>query len=334
MHRRSTNEQAPYLGPQLPVYPPLRQLVRTRSRDGAVWLANVQQHDGELHLRDREQCYLWEPNAVPINPGAAYRARLVGTYTASAGPLPLYVVGMLCCATMTSPSLSSSEIPLPSPGAGSSSASPSESPSPSPSFSLPVTGGSESPSESGSPSPPLPSFPSESPSVSEAPLPSPGASPSESAVALPSPGVSASDSASASAGPGVLVGCCPNVISASLVAILEVTNLDPFSGCACLQGVEVILNFHPVVGGGEWAGDTQVNCGGIQDLHVSLTCTHVFGQDVWTFEASCDPDAGPIWLPGLQRCDPFEQIYTLEADQAMTGCCPVGSGLVITILPR
>ncbi len=91
----SAADHAPWLGPGLPVYPPHYQILRVTGP--AVVGANVfpsltQQFTPPLGLRDREACYLMEPNGVSLGPGY-YDARLVGSF----GSLPLYVTQ--CCPT-------------------------------------------------------------------------------------------------------------------------------------------------------------------------------------------------------------------------------------------
>lgn len=98
----STADQPPFLGPQFPVYPALAQVVRVAA--GAVLGTNVyagflQQWNGGLQLRDREQVYLWEPNGIFLQPGY-YDGRLIGVYAG----LPLLVTW---CCPQVSPSFPS-----------------------------------------------------------------------------------------------------------------------------------------------------------------------------------------------------------------------------------
>src|SRR5580704_5768143 len=92
----STNLRMPFLGNQPALYPQLRQIIRAASPLGPVIGGYTQQWAG-TNFRDREQCYLLEPNGIAITPGK-YRARLAGAYTGAWGTLPLYVVGLACCA--------------------------------------------------------------------------------------------------------------------------------------------------------------------------------------------------------------------------------------------
>lgn len=96
----SVATQAPDFGPTFPVYPELPQLIR--SYGGALVGTNtyqgfVQQYVSPLTFRDREPCYLLEPNGVRLSPGI-YDARLVGSYLG----LPLFATA--CCLTSSSSS--------------------------------------------------------------------------------------------------------------------------------------------------------------------------------------------------------------------------------------
>jgi hypothetical protein len=86
------NIDAPFFQPDLPDYPPLEQLVRATGPTVAtnVYPGVVQQYAGSLAFRDREPCYLTEPNGVSLSP-AIYDCRLVGSYLG----LPLYAT--TCC---------------------------------------------------------------------------------------------------------------------------------------------------------------------------------------------------------------------------------------------
>ncbi len=86
------NLEPPILQPPLPNYPPLDQIVRVTapSIGGNVYPAVVQQYTGSLTMRDREPCYVQEPNGVQLSP-ALYDCRLVGSYLG----LPLFQTA--CC---------------------------------------------------------------------------------------------------------------------------------------------------------------------------------------------------------------------------------------------
>ena len=92
----STADQAPDFGPAFPVYPELPQILRVTGGPAAgnVYTAFVQQYNpsAPLTFRDREACYLTEPNGVILVPGY-YDGRLVGSYLT----LPLFAV--TCCPT-------------------------------------------------------------------------------------------------------------------------------------------------------------------------------------------------------------------------------------------
>lgn len=132
MRYDSTALQAPFLGPAPAGYPPLRQIVRADKPAGPVWSGFMQQWSDKIgRMRDREPCYIWEPNQLSLLPNI-FRARLVGSYEG----LPLYIASMACCRGISS-------------SASPSSASPSSS---SPSSSVSPSSSSLSPSPSGSPS--------------------------------------------------------------------------------------------------------------------------------------------------------------------------------------
>lgn len=103
---QSTDLQPPWLGPGLPVYPQVSQLLRVFSPSigSNVYSCFVQQEASSLVLRDREAAYLWEPNGIALGSGY-YDGRLIGNYLG----LPLYVTN--CCPTGVLPSLSSSISP-------------------------------------------------------------------------------------------------------------------------------------------------------------------------------------------------------------------------------
>ncbi len=86
------NDNPPILTPPLPNYPELPQLVRVSapSIGNNVYPGFVLQYGGSLSFRDREPCYLWEPNGVALSP-AVYDCRLIGSYNS----LPLFVTS--CC---------------------------------------------------------------------------------------------------------------------------------------------------------------------------------------------------------------------------------------------
>jgi hypothetical protein len=89
----STNTQAPDFGPGFPVYPELPQLVRVSgvALGGTnTYPGFVQQYVPSLTFRDRESCYVVEPNGIVLAM-AIYDGRLVGSYLG----LPLFAVA--CC---------------------------------------------------------------------------------------------------------------------------------------------------------------------------------------------------------------------------------------------
>lgn len=130
----STNLMPPDLGPSAPLYPHLPQIVRlvgppVVGTAPAVYPGLVQQYSGNLTLRDREACYLLEPNRIPLGAGY-YDCRLVGSFAGQ----PLFVT--TCCPAGAFPSVSSSPSAAPAPPAASpGKASPRSSASPSPSSS-------------------------------------------------------------------------------------------------------------------------------------------------------------------------------------------------------
>jgi hypothetical protein len=100
----NANIHAPDLGPTLPTYPLLEQIVRVYGGPifgGPVvyYTAFTQQFIPPLGLRDREACYVFEANNVGLKPGY-YDVRLEANYNG----LPLYV---LCCCLPTTVSSSS-----------------------------------------------------------------------------------------------------------------------------------------------------------------------------------------------------------------------------------
>ena len=95
----STLAQPPDFGPTWPVYPELPQLIRVSGPavTGNVYPGFVQQFASPLSLRDREPCYLIEPNGILLGPGY-YDSRLVTSYNG----LPLFAT--TCCPTGSSSS--------------------------------------------------------------------------------------------------------------------------------------------------------------------------------------------------------------------------------------
>ncbi len=93
----STNPQAPDFGPEWPIYPELPQVVRVAEAGfmdadtgKVVYSGFICQYAAPLVLRDREACYIHEPNSLPLSP-AYYDARLVTSYRG----LPL--LATTCC---------------------------------------------------------------------------------------------------------------------------------------------------------------------------------------------------------------------------------------------
>ena len=86
------NLDAPRLLPDLPNYPDAPQIVRVYapSIGSNIYPAVVQQYNGSLAFRDRELCYVTEPNAVVLSP-ALYDCRLIGSHLG----LPLFAT--TCC---------------------------------------------------------------------------------------------------------------------------------------------------------------------------------------------------------------------------------------------
>ncbi len=103
MDNDSVNTQPPDFGPTQPNYPHLAQLVRVTSPSigGNVYPAITQQFVPPLGIRDREPCYVYEPNNILLSPGI-YDCRLVSNYLS----LPLYAT--TCCLTVPFSSSSSS----------------------------------------------------------------------------------------------------------------------------------------------------------------------------------------------------------------------------------
>ncbi len=101
----STLLQPPYLGPALPAYPQIAQICRVAGN--AILGTNI--YPGYVQQtvvtttptpRDREACYVWEPNNTRLGPGI-YDCRLVNSYAG----LPLYAT--TCCQGGSSSSSSS-----------------------------------------------------------------------------------------------------------------------------------------------------------------------------------------------------------------------------------
>lgn len=106
----STNYNPPYLGPQYPTWPLLPQVCRVYGSSGgsssssqgqaaqgvAVYAAYVQQWQPGPSLRDREACYVWEPNGTRLGPGYYY-CRLTGTHAG----IPLFTTCFLLGGTVT-----------------------------------------------------------------------------------------------------------------------------------------------------------------------------------------------------------------------------------------
>ncbi len=78
-----TNLDEPDFAPGLPVYPELPQFCRVTGPASPglgdnVYQAFIQQWTPPLTLRDREPCFVWEPNNIFLTPGY-YDCRLVGS---------------------------------------------------------------------------------------------------------------------------------------------------------------------------------------------------------------------------------------------------------------
>lgn len=86
-------DEAPFYGPQLPLYPAIEQVCRVYASALAgtnVYPAYMQQYAGALAFRDREPCYVVEPNGITLRAGR-YDCRLVGSY------LGLPLLATTCC---------------------------------------------------------------------------------------------------------------------------------------------------------------------------------------------------------------------------------------------
>ena len=102
----STADREPDFGPELPLYPQVEQTIRVAAPAVAgtnpkAYPSYTQQWVAPLSLRDREPCYLVEPNGIALVSGY-YTARLVGSLFG----LPLFVTH--CCPVTASGSSSSS----------------------------------------------------------------------------------------------------------------------------------------------------------------------------------------------------------------------------------
>ncbi len=109
MDADSSNLQPPFFGPMLPVYPIVHQVVRVLSV-GVIVPGYVQQFVGTVR-RDREACYVVEPNNSLLDEMVYTNARLVGSHLG----LPLYAVSLVCCmgpAPPPAPVSSSSSLPI------------------------------------------------------------------------------------------------------------------------------------------------------------------------------------------------------------------------------
>ncbi len=96
----STEIQPAYLGPTTPDYPEVAQIARIygdRLIGTNIYPAYIQQAITGPALRDREACYVWEPNGIKLGPGY-YDCRLVSSYAG----LPLLVT--YCCVALSSSS--------------------------------------------------------------------------------------------------------------------------------------------------------------------------------------------------------------------------------------
>ncbi len=94
----------PDFGPQLPYYPQINQFCRVsgRAQMGNVYPGFISQAvlTGLPSFRDRESCFVWEPNGISLSAGW-YDCRLVGSYQG----IPLLVTN--CCPSGSSSSSSS-----------------------------------------------------------------------------------------------------------------------------------------------------------------------------------------------------------------------------------
>jgi hypothetical protein len=109
----STNLNAPFFGPEAPLYPQLPQIVLVTGpavggTNPAIYPCVVQQlNPATLQMRSRETSYVVEPNRIKLGP-AYYDCRLVGAYQGPGdnSPQPLYAT--TCCVPVVSSSSSMS----------------------------------------------------------------------------------------------------------------------------------------------------------------------------------------------------------------------------------
>lgn len=113
----NTNLGTPDFAPGLPLYPDLEQLCRVSAAalagtSPAVYPAFVDQFNPPLGFRDREACYVVEPNRIVLGPGH-YDCRLIGSFPTAGhalfgviAQLPLYAT--TCCVAGSFGSSSSS----------------------------------------------------------------------------------------------------------------------------------------------------------------------------------------------------------------------------------
>src|SRR4051812_17035762 len=99
MRRPSSNDRPGFFGPARPLYPPLRQTVRVAG-GGSPAPGFVQQYAGNVP-RDREACWVFEPNGIALPPGGHVRPRLVGAHDGGTGYLPLFAACLACCVPAT-----------------------------------------------------------------------------------------------------------------------------------------------------------------------------------------------------------------------------------------
>lgn len=108
---RSTNDQPPFFGPELPLYPVINDFVRidTPPDDNGVyggWLRQLASNNPP-RFRDRVRVYVFDPNNNLLGPGD-YDCRLVSDYLGvlDSQRLPLYAT--TCCPFFFESSSSSS----------------------------------------------------------------------------------------------------------------------------------------------------------------------------------------------------------------------------------
>jgi hypothetical protein len=317
MRRASTNTRAPFFGPRQPVYPPLRQMVRADAREGAVYSGVVCQYDNNLSLRDREPCYIWEPNGNSLS-RAKYRARLIGVYTGLLGTLPLYFVGLACCVGKGSfPSLSSGPGPSPVSSAGPSKApsSPIVSPVVSPASLAAISSPVVSPASLAAISSPvvsaisgiISSLPPVVSLSSKSPFPSLSSLSSSSLRSI---------SSSRSPGASLTVGCCPNPIANTL----HVTVTAQTGTCGI---TDFVLNANSPFSG-EWDGfDNNNHSWTLTCLSGSSCSNFVLAGTGYGGGASGNPQAGC-------SCDPFQLVFNLTLNSPVGPVCSGTITLTIT----